>query len=439
MAAISPADSGFRKVRTRIISIAFLLYIIAYLDRVNIAFAAPSMSKDLGFGPEIYGLAAGLFFITYAALEIPSTMAARRFGTRLWLARIMLTWGVLAIATGFVQNEIQLFIVRFLLGAAEAGAFPILLLWVSSWIPPGYRARAIALFTASLPIAAAIGAPLSGILLELDGTMGLEGWRLLFIVEGLPALIAAIWVFRRLPTAPRNAAWPSSEEKEAVSRVLAKQEKDIAEHSLTAKSVRDAFASPRVWILGIAFMCIALGFYSLTLWQPMLINENFPDLSPWQQGLINMPPFLLAAISMYLVALRSDQRGQTRWITLLVLTTAAVAIVLIYQSGQVGYAALVVATIAIWSSASLVWVTPTKFLHDKGAASGVPLINSIAAIGGFIGPYTIGVLVARGHGLAGLAFVAGAVFIGGILYFIIATSFEAARNRKGAVESNVGS
>lgn len=439
MATISPADSGFRKVRTRIISIAFLIYIIAYLDRVNIGFAAPSMSKDLGFGPEIYGLAAGLFFVTYAAFEIPSTMAARRFGTRIWLARIMLTWGILAIATGFVQNETQLFIVRFLLGAAEAGAFPILLLWVSSWIPPGYRARAIALFAASLPVAAAIGAPLSGLLLELDGMMGVEGWRLLFIVEGLPALIAAVWVFRRLPTDSRNAEWLTSEEKEAVGRVLAEQEREIAGHSLTAKSVRDAFASPRVWVLGIAFMCIALGFYSLTLWQPMLVNDNFPDLSPWQQGLVNMPPFLLAAISMYLVALRSDRRGQTRWITLLVLAIAAIAIVTIYQSGRVGYAALIVATIAIWSAAGLVWVTPPKFLHGKAAASGVPLINSIAAIGGFIGPYTVGVLVARDQGLAGLAFVAGAVFIGGILYFVIASSLEGSRSSKGVLKTNASS
>ncbi len=422
---LSPsAATGFRKIKRRIVLIAFLIYIISYLDRVNIGFAAPSMSKDLGFGPEVYGFAAGLFFISYAALEIPSTVASRRFGTRVWLARIMLTWGILAMATGLVQNETQLFIIRFLLGAAEAGAFPILLLWVSSWIPAESRGRAVALFAASLPIAAALGAPLSGALLSLDGMLGLEGWRLLFIVEGLPALIAAVWVFRRLPLSPAQVSWLTPQEREATAQVLADEDAAVAADTLTARTFRAALQSPRVWILGLAFLCTALGFYSLTLWQPMLLDANFPDLSPWAFGLINMPPFLLAAVSMYLVARRSDRQGQTRWTILTALLIAAVSIVLIAQSGRVGYLALVVATIAIWSAAGLVWVTPPKFLHGAGAAAGVPLINSIAAIGGFIGPYTIGVLVARGQGLAGLAFVAVAVALGGVAYFAIASRIE---------------
>jgi ACS family tartrate transporter-like MFS transporter len=422
-----PSDAtqtGFAKIGRRVVPIALGLYIISYLDRVNIGFAAPTMSKDLGFGPEIFGLAAGLFFVTYALLEIPSTMAAQRFGTRVWLARIMITWGILAGLTGFVHNETQLYVVRLLLGAAEAGAFPILLLWLSSWIPRESRARALALFVASLPLAAALGAPLSGFLLSLDGLFGLEGWRLLFIIEAIPAVIAGVWVFLRLPERPSRVSWLTPAEKEAVTAVLAQQDRELAGHRLAASTVKAAFQSGRVWATGIVFLGISLGFYSLTLWQPMLLAESFSGLTQWELGWVNAVPFVLAIGAMYLVGRYCDRRGASRGIVLVLAALTAIAIVLIGLMGGIGYVALIVATMAIWSIAGVAWITPSRFLQGRAAASGVPLINSINALGGFIGPFTVGVLIAGGSGLAALAFVAAAVLLGGLGYFVIASRVE---------------
>ena len=424
-----PARTGFAKIGRRIVPIALGLSSISYLDRVNIGVAAPSMIKDLGFGPEVFGLAAGLFFVTYAVLEIPSTMAAQRFGTRVWLARIMITWGVLAALTGLVQNEAQLFVVRLLLGAAEAGAFPILLLWVSSWIPRESRARAFALFIASLPLAAAIGAPLSGLLLSIEGPLGVEGWRLLFIVEAIPAVVAGIWVLFRLPESPSRVKWLTGLEQEAVMGVLAEQRQEVAGHRLAAATISDAFRSGRVWALGIAFMCISLGFYSLTLWQPMLVANNFSSLTLWQLGWVNSIPFVLAVMAMYAVGRYCDRRGESRWIVLTLAAATAVGILVIADMGRVGYAGLIVATMAIWSIAGVAWITPSRFLQGRAAAGGVPLINSISALGGFIGPYTLGVLVAKGNPVAGLVFVAAAVLLGGTGYFVIASRFEKRRHR----------
>jgi len=426
--ASDPTQTGFAKIGRRIVPIAFGLYIISYLDRVNIGFAAPTMSADLGFGPEVFGLAAGLFFVTYALLEIPSTMASRRFGTRIWLARIMITWGLLAGLTGFVQNETQLYAVRLLLGAAEAGAFPILLLWIGTWIPREARARALALFIASLPVAAAVGAPLSGFLLSLDGLFGLEGWRLLFIVEAIPALIAGVWVLRRLPVGPAQVNWLTASEKAAVANTLAHQDKEVGEHRLAASTLADALRSGRVWALGLSFLGIALGGYSLTLWQPMLLAESFSGLTPWQLGWVNAVPFIFGVITMYAVGRLCDRRGDSRWIVLVLVFVAAAGIMLAGAMGGLGYAALIVASMAFWSVAAAVWITPSRFLQGRAAAGGLPLINSIGAIGGFIGPFTVGVLIAKGNPLLALAFVAIALILGGLGYFAIASSVESKRS-----------
>lgn len=423
-------SSAFRKARRRVIPVAFGLYIISYLDRVNIGFAAPTMSADLDFGPEVFGFAAGIFFVSYAALEIPSTLAARRFGTRVWLARILVTWGLLSAMTGFVQNEVQLFAVRFLLGAAEAGAFPILLLWVTSWMPRDQRGRAFALFIASLPVAAAIGAPLSGVILSMDGAMGLEGWRLLFIIEAIPALIAGVWVLRRLPLRGESVSWLTPDENRALLTALSDDEAKAGDQAETIGAVRAALSSARVWVLGASFLCIALGFYSLTLWQPTLISDALPSLSSWQQGLVNAPPFLLAAMAMVMIGRRADRQGAIRWMVVALIAVSATGMLVISVGGGIGYLGLVLATMAIWSAAGIVWVTPTRLLTGVGAASGVPLINSIGALGGFIGPYTVGVLVADVSLLASLGFVAVAVVTGSWAYFFVARRVES--NQDGA-------
>jgi ACS family tartrate transporter-like MFS transporter len=416
------AESGFARIGRRILPMAVGLYILSYLDRVNLSFAAPTMSKDLGLDPSVYGMAAGLFFVTYAFLEIPSSLAAQRFGTRLWLGRIMITWGVIAALTALVQNEMQLYLARFLLGAAEAGALPILLVYVSRWAPQRRRARTLAIFLASLPIAGAIGGPISGVILSLDGLWGLAGWQWLFLLEGIPAVIAGVLVIWRLPLSPGTVRWLSRDQAEATSSILDAEEAQRREHQLSLGSLRTAMKSPMVWLFGVALMTTAIGFYSVSFWLPTVNAQAFPDLSQAQLGLLNGLPFLVAAVVMYFAGRSADHRNEARWHGSLGVIIGALALAATPFAGGIG--GLVLLTVSLCGalgSLSVLFGTPLLLLHGTAAASGVALINSVGAFGGFVGPFLVGNLIEAYSIDAAFVAVAVIMMVGAIVFFTAAT------------------
>ena len=415
------ATSGFQRISRRIVPMAFGIYIISYLDRVNISFAAPTMSKDLGFTPEIYGFVAGIFFVSYALLEVPSNIIGRRFGTRLWLARIMLSWGVLVMLTAFVKEEWQFATVRVLLGAAEAGAFPLMVLYVTSWVPRARRARALGLFIASIAVAGVIGGPLSGVILSMDGFLGLAGWQWLFIIEALPALIVGLAVWARWPEGPSDVAWLNSEEKQAVIAQLAAENDDVSQRPLSIGSIGKAMKSPLVWLLGLTGMFTLIGTYSITLWLPTFVKSDFASLNEIQLGFVNGLPFAAAIIAMFIVGWSSDRFHERVWHLAIPLVVAGVALYLTASFGIMsGYVCLIIATMGIFASNAVFWAMAPEFLVGPGAVAGFALINSIAALGGLFGPYTVGALVER-HGVApALIFVSGAMFVSAVLAFFVA-------------------
>lgn len=414
--------SGFERIGRRILPMTVGIYILSYLDRVNLSFAAPTMSADLGLDARVYGMAAGLFFVTYALLEIPSSLAAQRFGTRLWLGRIMITWGIIAALTAFVQTDTQLYIARFFLGAAEAGALPILLVYVSRWTPEQRRARALAIFLASLPIAGAIGGPISGVLLSLDGVLGLHGWQWLFLLEGIPAIIAGILVIWRLPQSPLTVRWLTPAQAQATSRILEDQEAARRDHRLSLGSLRTAMRSPMVWLFGIALMTTAIGFYSVSFWLPTVNAEAFPSLSQVELGLVNGVPFLVAAVVMYVAGRSADRRREARWHGSVAVVIGALALAATPFAGGVG--GLLLLTISLCGSLgslSVLFGTPLTLLHGTAAASGVALINSVGAFGGFVGPFLVGSLIESYSIDVAFTAVAAIMVIGAVVFFYAAT------------------
>lgn len=415
------ATSGFQRISRRIVPMAFGIYIISYLDRVNISFAAPTMSKDLGFTPETYGFVAGIFFVSYALLEVPSNIIGRRFGTRLWLARIMLSWGLLVMLTAFVKEEWQFATVRVLLGAAEAGAFPLMVLYVTSWVPRARRARALGLFIASIAVAGVIGGPLSGVILSMDGFLGLAGWQWLFIIEALPALFVGLAVWARWPEGPSDVAWLNAEEKQAVIDQLAAENDDVSQRPLSIGSIGKAMRSPLVWLLGITGMFTLIGLYSITLWLPTFVKSDFASLNEIQLGFVNGLPFAAAIVAMLIVGWSSDRFHERVWHLVIPLLVAGVAMYLTASFGIMsGYVCLIIATMGIFASDAVFWAMAPEFLVGSGAVAGFALINSIAALGGLFGPYTVGALVEH-HGVApALIFVSGAMFVSAVLAFFVA-------------------
>jgi ACS family tartrate transporter-like MFS transporter len=414
------AARGFAKARRRLLPFVILVYITSYLDRVNVSFAAPALSEDLGFTPEFYGFAAGVFFLSYAALEVPSNIFGQRTGVRRWLARIMITWGVLAVLTGFVQNETQFVIARFLLGAAEAGAFPMLTLYLVGWTPREARGRTLGLFIASVAIAGAVGGPISGFLLGLDGMLGLQGWQWIFIVEGIPALILGLIVLAWLPNRPEEAGFLDAEEKSAMRSVLDEDAADAAQHRLSVSMLRDALHSRPLWGLSIANLFIILTTYAIVLWLPSFTAVSFPDLSELQRGFLNGLPFLCAALSMWLVGRSSDRTGDRLWHLVIPLFIASAAMLAAAVLGLMnGYLALVIATVALYGGGTLIWSVVSGFVVGSAAAGGFALVNSVAAVGGFIGPFVVGFLVGRGGIPPALDFIAGVLLVAAVTCLLI--------------------
>jgi len=380
------------KVNRRLLPFLFLLYIVCFLDRVNVGFAALQMNHDLGLSPAVYGFAAGVFFLGYVLFEVPSNLLLARLGARVWIARIMITWGLVACAMMFVRGPVSLAVLRFLLGAAEAGFFPGMIYYLSRWYPAAERARAVARFMIAIPVSGVIGGPISGALLGLDGRLGLAGWQWLFLLEGLPAMLLGVVVLARLPDGPEDVGWLTAEEREwLAARLAAEREASARRHPL---GVWRSLGSATVWRLGILlFLCNAFGVYVLGLWLPQIVRE-VTGLGDFGVGVVSAVPNLAAAVAMILVGASSDRSGER----LLHVAGSAVAaaagfLASAWLHSPVGVVlALSVAAAGLLSSHGPFWPLPSSFLSGSAAAGGIALIVSIANVAGFLGPYATGVL-----------------------------------------------
>ena len=424
--------SAIAKAARRLIPFLCLCYAVNFLDRVNVGYAALAMNADLGFTPAIYGTGAGIFFVGYILFEIPSNLALQRFGARIWIARIMISWGLIATAMALVSGETSFYVMRFLLGVAEAGFFPGIILYLTYWFPARERARIVALFMAATPLATMVGGPVSGALLEFNGLFGLKGWQWLFIVEGLPAIVLGVIALRVLDNRPEEANWLSKGERQALSQVLAAEAE--AARTTGYAELGQALTRPRVLALGLLYFCIVIGFYGISFWMPQVIQTY--GLNPLEIGFVTAIPYFFAAIAMVLWGAHSDRTGERIWHVALPLFLAGAAFA--WSAATLPLAlilvALTLATIGTYAAIGTFWSLPTSILTGTGAAAGLALINSMGNTGGLVGPPIIGAIKQQtGSFTAALLFLAGALVIGAL----IALMFGRAQRARATASSSL--
>lgn len=385
----SALQSGLRKATVRLVPFLFVAYIINFLDRVNIGYAALTMNADIGLSATSYGLGASLFFVGYILFEVPSNVMLERVGARIWIARIMISWGIISGCMIFVQGPYTFYGIRFLLGVAEAGFFPGIILYITYWFPASARGRIVGLFMAALPVAGIIGAPLSTYLLGLDGLWGLRGWQIMFLLEALPSIPLGIMAFFYLSDKPAVAKWLDHDEKraltEAVNRSLAAQPKHVREPFLTL------FADSRVLLLSVIYFCVLVGVYSVSYWFPQIMKQL--GLTVSQIGPVSAIPYIVSAIAMVLWGRSSDKSGERIWhLTLSLLTCAGGFLVAgIFATSQIGTViGICLSLIGVFSAAPPFWALATQLLAGEKSAAAIALVVSLATVGGVVAPYWVG-------------------------------------------------
>lgn len=407
------------RVSLRIVPLIMVLYFISYLDRINLGFAALSMKGDLGLTSSAFGFGAGIFFWGYFLFEVPSNIALNKVGARVWIARIMLTWGVVSAGMAFVRGETSFYVMRFLLGAAEAGFFPGIILYLSYWFPASSRARVIAFFMAAAPISTAIGSPISAALLQLHGVWGVEGWKWLFVLEAMPAIVFGIFVFFYMTDRPEQATWLRDDERNWLVNTM---NEEASRKAASAKhSILGGLSSPRVLALAFVYFGTSAGLYTLGIWAPLMIKQM--GASIMELGILNAIPPIASVIAMILWSRHSDRTGERSWHVVLACLVAAIGLVLAAGASSLPgiVAALVIVNIGISSAKPPLWSMPTAFLSGGAAAAGIATINSIGNLGGFAGPAMIGWIKTRtGSYSGGLYFVAGLLVLSCVLTLILA-------------------
>lgn len=409
-----------RKITWRIVPFIMVLYLIAFIDRVNIGFASLTMNQDLGFSSTVFGVGAGIFFLGYFIFEVPSNLILHKLGARIWIARVMITWGLVSGAMALVQGTTSFYILRFLLGVAEAGFFPGIILYLSYWFPARRRAAVTAMFMAAAPLSTAIGSPISGALLEMHGIWGLAGWQWMFIIEAIPALVFGVVVFFYLTDRPEKAKWLSIDERTWLAKTM---EEDQAGKPKTSHSIWAGLADIRVLALSLVYFGTSAGLYTLGIWAPQIIKSF--GLSSFQVGLINAVPAIFAVVGMILWARHSDKSGERTWhvVGACLLAAAGLAFATGATSVFAVLMALTLVNIGISASKPPLWSMPTLFLSGPGAAAGIATINSIGNLGGFVGPSMIGwIKDATGSFAGGLYFVAALLLVSATVTLILARS-----------------
>jgi D-galactonate transporter len=417
MEAIEKRTMG--KVTRRLVPFLMLCYFIAYLDRVNVGFAGASMSRDLGLSSAAFGGAAGIFFIAYFFFEVPSNLALDRFGARRWIARIMLSWGLVSGAQAFVTGELGFTSVRLLLGIAEAGFFPGIIFYLTLWFPSAYRARIVSLFMFAIPISTVIGAPISGLVLNLEGVAGLHGWQWMFLIEALPALLMAFVVWFYMTDRPGDAAWLGGEERRWLQGRLdaERRNREAIVHLSWLQSLRD----PRIIAFGFVYMAINIPQYGLSFFLPQIV-EGFGGLSSVATGLVTALPYVVGATGMLLWGRHSDGTGERKFhvVIPLALIVLGLGLAAVTAAPALKMLLLCVAGFGFFAVLPVFWTLPTALLSGTAAAAGIAAINSIGNLGGYFGPQVFGLLRDRsGADEAGLIFLALCAIVGIVIVLVL--------------------
>jgi ACS family tartrate transporter-like MFS transporter len=416
--ALDTAEFGariLRKVRLRLIPFMALLYFVNYLDRVNVGFAALTMNRDLGFSPSVYGTGAGILFLGYFLFQIPSNIALEKFGTRAVIMPIMIAWGIVSTAMAFVTGPVSFYVLRFLLGTAEAGFFPGMILYLTYWFPGTARGRVAGLFLLAIPLSSVLGAPASTALLSVDG-LGLKGWQWLFVLQGLPAIALGFLTLRMLTDRPEQADWLTDAEKNWLSGQIAAEHRagDAVKHTKFSTAIRDV----RVWVFTLMYFGVVTGLYGVTMWLPQIV-KGFGGLSNFEIGLLTMIPYTFAALAMYFWGAHSDKTGERTWhvaIPALMGGIGLTASALLGGIPALDFIALAIGAIGVYATIPVFWTLPTAVLSGTAAAGGIALINAIGNTGGYFGPALVGyVLQATQSYSNALMTLAGFAFLTGIL------------------------
>jgi MFS family permease len=420
-AALAPAsepeqeEALYRRVSWRLLPVLIGGYLLAYLDRVNVGFAKLQMLADLQFTETVYGLGAGIFFLGYFLFEVPSNLILHRVGARRWIARIMISWGLLSAAMPLVRSEPAFYVLRFLLGAAEAGFFPGIILYLTDWYPARRRAQITAAFMTAIALSGVIGGPVSGAILEgLSGRWGWAGWQWLFLVEGLPSVLYGLWIYLRLDDRIESARWLGPEEKRLLLRRIADEQPGRVAHRAW-EGLRD----PAVWRFGLIYFCLVAPLYGVGFWLPSLV-KSLGSASLFQVGLLSAVPYLAAAVCMVLAGRHADRSGERYWHVALPALTGATGLALSVIGSAAPVAAMAALTLGcagILTALPLFWSLPTAYLGDRAAAAGLALINSLGNLAGFLAPYLMGWTVQHsgstrdGMHLLALVLAAGALLV----------------------------
>ncbi len=407
--------SAYRKIAFRLMPFLMLCYFCAYLDRVNVGFAKLQMMSDLQFSEAVYGLGAGIFFIGYFLCEVPSNIVLHKVGARRWIARIMITWGILSGCFAFVQTEWQFYTLRFLLGVAEAGLAPGLLLYLTYWFPSYRRARMTVLWFIAIPISGMIGGPLSGLIMDrMSGVHGWFGWQWMFVIEAIPTVVVGLLVLAVLKDSVQDANWLTQDEKNLVKQELAQDNQHKEGHA----SVKEFIADKRLWLLAGIYFCVVMGQYAITFWLPTLIrNSGIND--NWHIGLLTSLPYMCAIVVMILAGRSGDHFQERRWHLIIPMCAGAIALTfatLFASNLTLSLICLCIAASGVLTASSLFWMLPTNFLGGVSAAAGIAAVNSFANLAGFCSPYLIGwVTTNTGSNAIGMFLITAVLIFGASL------------------------
>jgi ACS family tartrate transporter-like MFS transporter len=423
-----------RKMQIRILPFIFLLYVVAYLDRINIGFAALTMNKELAITSQQFGLIAGIFFLGYFLFEVPSNLLLYKIGARVWIARILITWGIIAMLTGFVHSVPQLCVMRFLLGLAEAGYYPGVVLYLTYWFRQREQAQAIALVLVGIPVTSILGGPVSGLILDHAHWLSVSSWRWLLILEGVPALVGGVLTYFFLPSRPAEAKFLAPDERDWIVAELAREhEKKLGQHQI---SLAKTFTHFRVWHLASIQFTFLIGLYSLSFWMPQVVKSLSSHYSNTMVGFLAVLPQLAGLAAMVLVSRSSDRHMERRYHAAIPALAGGMAWLLLGTTTSPVVSMLLLSLVAagVYSIAGPFWSLPSEFLTGYAAASGIALINCIGNLGGFVGPYGIGAIRDRTGSLyGGLAFVGVAMIVSAVLLWLLPRKARVAAAR---IEAN---
>ena len=422
-----PADAlervTMRHVTWRLLPFLLLLYIVSWLDRVNVSFAKLQMGPDLGIGDAAYGFGASIFFISYALCEVPSNLLLARFGARVWIARIMITWGLISAGMMFVNGPISFYVMRFLLGVAEAGFLPGIIYYLNHWFPRTHRAKAVSWFMIGIPLSVVFGGPLSGwIMQSMDEYRGLHGWQWMFVIEGLPAVLLGFVVLWFLTEKPSEAKWLSQRQRDWLSQRI--DAEHVEAHSRYGMQLSAALLHPTVWLLAVVMFCCQTGSYGLTFWVPSIVN-GLSGYSELEVGLFSAIPYIAAAAGMILVGMSSDRTGERLLHVAIPSLVGAVGFIAVGMlvSPMLAMAALAVAAVGDYSTRGPFWALPGKFLTGSALAGSIALINSMGALGGVVGPSAVGWLKqSTGSFVGPMIMLSGVLIVGAALTMFLRRS-----------------